>query len=223
MTRASSSSKNSEAGPDGGIRSARFVPLPWCAGWSIALAAAISAAALVILGGCGSGQRSAGRQETSSNGVPAALTDHPAAERLPDFSVKDMSGREISPDMLRGKVALIDFWATWCPPCRKEIPHFNELYSKHKDQGIVIIGLALDQKSADVTTFLRQIPIEHPIAIATPELQQQFGGIEVYPTAFLVNRNGGVVKKYLGYTYPEEFDHDVTALLNAPASGKHSP
>lgn len=153
----------------------------------------------------------------------AGATDDRAGNTLPAFSVKDLDGSGISSETLRGKIVLIDFWATWCPPCRKEIPHFNELYSRHKDQGVLIIGLALDQKSADVATFLQQIPIEYPIAIATPELQQRFGGITVYPTAFLVDRNGQVVKKYLGYTYPEEFDHDVTALLNKPLSGNHSP
>jgi thiol-disulfide isomerase/thioredoxin len=143
----------------------------------------------------------------------AAAVNPQAPEYLPHFTVADLSGQEISPATLKGKVALIDFWATWCPPCRKEIPHFNQLYARYREQGLIVIGLALDDKAAEVRTFMRQTPIDYPVALASPELQQQFGGIEVYPTAFLVDREGTVIKKYLGFTYPDEFERDVSALL----------
>jgi thiol-disulfide isomerase/thioredoxin len=143
----------------------------------------------------------------AANAIP------PAVERIPSFIIKDISGREISPATLRGKVVLLDFWATWCPPCRKEIPHFNQLYAKYRDQGLMIVGLALDENAADVTAFSRQLAIEYPLALASKEVQQQFGGIEVYPTAFLVDREGAVIKKYLGFTYPDVFERDVQALL----------
>ena len=151
--------------------------------------------------------------------VPSATPGAAAAvipqtpEHLPPFAVTDFSGQEISPATLKGKVALIDFWATWCPPCRKEIPHFNQLYARHREQGLIVIGLALDDKAAEVRTFMRQMPIDYPVALASPELQRQFSGIEVYPTAFLVDREGRVIKKYLGYIYPDEFNQDVKALL----------
>jgi thiol-disulfide isomerase/thioredoxin len=137
-----------------------------------------------------------------------------AVERVPDFKVKEIGGREISSATLKGKVAIIDFWATWCPPCRKEIPHFNRLYEKYRDQGLVIVGLALDEDEAAVRRFNQQLPIRYPVALASKEVQQLFGGIEVYPTAFLVSREGEVIKKYLGYTYPDELERDVSALIN---------
>ncbi len=137
-----------------------------------------------------------------------------AVERMPDFKVREVGGREISSATLKGKVAIIDFWATWCPPCRKEIPHFNRLYAKYRDQGLMIIGLALDEDEAAVKRFSRRLAIRYPVALASKEVQQLFGGIEVYPTAFLVSREGEVIKKYLGYTYPDEFERDISALIN---------
>lgn len=159
---------------------------------------------------------------SSRTAPPSAATPTPSAaadagsqtpEHLPAFTVTDLNGEEISAATLKGKIALIDFWATWCPPCRKEIPHFNKLYAEYRNQGLIIIGLALDEKAAEVRNFRRQQPIDYPVAFASPELQQQFGGIEVYPTAFLVDREGRVIKRYLGYIYPDEFNQDVKALL----------
>jgi thiol-disulfide isomerase/thioredoxin len=157
------------------------------------------------------------RPAPSPGTVPIATPSAAAAvnpDHLPSFAITDLSGQEISPATLKGKVVLIDFWATWCPPCRKEIPHFNKLYARYREQGLIVIGLALDDKAAEVRTFMRQMPIAYPVALASPELQQQFGGIEVYPTAFLFDREGRMIKKYLGYIYPDEFEREVKALLD---------
>ena len=159
------------------------------------------------------------RPSPSSETVPSAtpsaapVASPQTPEHLPSFIVTDLAGQEIPPATLKGKVVLIDFWATWCPPCRKEIPHFNQLYAEYRQQGLIVIGLALDDKAAEIENFMRQVPIDYPVALAAPELQQQFGGIEVYPTAFLVDREGRIIKKYLGYIYPDEFNQDVKALL----------
>jgi len=143
----------------------------------------------------------------------SSAEEPPALEHVPSFVVRDISGREISPKTLRGKVALLDFWATWCAPCRQEIPHFNQLYAKYRSCGFVIVGLALDEDAAAIPAFRQQIPIKYPIALSSIGVQQQFGGINVYPTAFLIDRDGRIVKKYPGFSYPEEFEEDVRALL----------
>lgn len=179
-----------------------------------AAAFALSMTLLLLFAGCNSFRPSPSPVTVPSTTQGVAVTASPQTpEHLPPFTVTDLSGQEISSTTLKGKVALIDFWATWCPPCRKEIPHFNKLYAEYRKQGLLVIGLALDEKAAEVRTFMRQMPIEYPVAFASPELQQQFGGIEVYPTAFLVDREGRIVKKYLGYIYPDEFDQDVKALF----------
>lgn len=175
---------------------------------------ALSVTFLLMFIGCNS-SRPSPSSVTNSGATPnvKAEQDSQAPERLPSFTVTDLSGQEISSATLKGKVALIDFWATWCPPCRKEIPHFNKLYAEHLNQGLIVIGLALDDKAAEVRTFMRQTPINYPVVLASTELQRQFGGIEVYPTAFLIDREGRIIKKYLGYIYPDEFSQDVKALL----------
>lgn len=175
---------------------------------------ALSVIVLSLFAGCNL-SRPSPSSETVPGGTPGAAPaiSPQTPERLPSFTVADLNGQEISPATLKGKVALIDFWATWCPPCRKEIPHFNKLYAEHRQQGLIVIGLALDEKVEDVRSFMRQQPIDYPVALATLELQRQFGGIEVYPTAFLIDREGKVIKKYLGYIYPDEFKQDVQTML----------
>lgn len=178
-----------------------------------AVAFALSVTILLLSTGCNSSRHSPAPVTVPSATPSVAAASPPLPEHLPSFTITDLSGQQISPATLKGKVALIDFWATWCPPCRKEIPHFNQLYARYREQGLIVIGLALDDKAVEVRTFMRQMPIDYPVALASSELQKQFGGIEVYPTAFLFDREGRVTKKYLGYIYPDEFNQDVKALL----------
>jgi thiol-disulfide isomerase/thioredoxin len=93
---------------------------------------------------------------------------------------------------LNGKPLLVEFWATWCPPCRKSIPHLNEIYSKYKTQGLEIVGIT-DEDEATVKKFQKQIPMDYNVAINTPQsIYKQFG-IEAIPTAFLVDKGGKIV------------------------------
>ena len=93
---------------------------------------------------------------------------------------------------LSGRPVLVEFWATWCPPCRKSIPHLNEIYAKYKSQGLEIVGIT-DEDEATVKKFQRQIPMEYNVAINTPQSVYQQFGVEAIPTAFLVNKGGKIV------------------------------
>src|ERR1700738_2926032 len=93
---------------------------------------------------------------------------------------------------LTGKPLLVEFWATWCPPCRKSIPHLNKIYAKYKSQGLEIVGIT-DEDEATVKKFQRQIPMEYNVAINTPQSVYQQFGINAIPTAFLVNKAGRIV------------------------------
>ncbi|MBV9107419.1 MAG: TlpA family protein disulfide reductase [Verrucomicrobia bacterium] len=111
---------------------------------------------------------------------------------------------------LTGKPLLVEFWATWCPPCRKSIPHLNEIYSKYKSQGLQIVGIT-DEDEATVKKFQKQIPMDYSVAISTPgSIYQQFG-ITAIPTAFLVNKGGKIV--WTGHPM-ELSETEIQSVLN---------
>ena len=117
----------------------------------------------------------------------------------PDFSLKTLEGQEIVLSKLKGKVLLIDFWATWCGPCRESIPHLVYLHNTYQSKGFEVIGLSQDKGDAEtVRRFVKSLQIPYPIAIAPEEISRSFG-VSALPTAFLVDREGKVQHKVLGF------------------------
>src|SRR5450432_3031460 len=112
--------------------------------------------------------------------------------RLPDFSVKDLQGREVTSADLRGKVVLIDFWATWCKPCKQEMPGYQKLVDVYGSRGFVVIGFKFDDMmdTEDPLLFAKKIGVRYPLAVAPDHLRQKFGGIEGLPTTLLYDRQG---------------------------------
>ncbi len=145
--------------------------------------------------------------------------------RLPDFSVKDLQGREISSAHLRGKVVLIDFWATWCQPCKKEMPGYQKLLDRYGSRGFVVVGFKFDtmMDMEDPILFAKEIGVRYPLAIAADELKQKFGGIEGLPTTMLYDREGILRKKVIGFEYTDAFEADLKPLLDGGRSPESSP
>ncbi len=135
--------------------------------------------------------------------------------RLSDFSVKDLQGSEISSADLRGKVVLIDFWATWCQPCKKEMPGYQKLLDRYGPQGFVVIGFKFDtmQDTEDPIRFARKIGVHYPLAVASDDLKLKFGGIEGLPTTMLYDRQGILRTKVIGFEYTDSFEKDLIPLL----------
>ena len=135
--------------------------------------------------------------------------------RLPEFSVKDFQGREISSADLRGKVVLIDFWATWCQPCKKEMPGYQELLDRYGSKGFAVVGFKFDTMTdtEDAASFARKIGVRYPLAVAPDELKQKFGGIEGLPTTMLYDRGGILRRKVIGFEYTSSFEDDLKPLL----------
>jgi len=117
----------------------------------------------------------------------------------PAFTLRDLSGREVSLSDFRGRVVLLDFWATWCPPCLLSIPHLNTLYESYKGKGLEILGINLDQGDTDALfAFAERMNITYPILIGTPEVIQQYG-VNPIPTGFLIDRRGNLRVKIIGF------------------------
>lgn len=132
----------------------------------------------------------------------------------PEFSLKDASGIKRKLSDFRGSVVIIDFWATWCPPCREEIPHFVELYNQYKDQGLEIIGVSMDQSPERVIPgFIEKNNINYTILFGEDKVYDLYGGINAIPTTFIVDKDGNLVRKYMGYKEKGVFEQDIKELL----------
>ncbi|PYU33848.1 MAG: hypothetical protein DMG28_07060 [Acidobacteria bacterium] len=151
---------------------------------------------------------------------PGAIRFVKNPEPVPEFTLRDLDGQPISPAHWRGKVILLNFWATWCGPCRAEIPDLIQLQAKYAGR-LQIIGLSVDEGPAEaVKRFAQRARINYPIAIASPELQAKFGSILALPTLFLLDTNGGVVQKHIGLRNPVLYETEVRALLGLPVEAK---
>ena len=120
-------------------------------------------------------------------------------DAAPSYAYPSLTGELLSSDSLRGKVVLVNFWATWCAPCRAEMPVLEAMYQRHKEKGFVIVGLAVDQApTASVAAFVRERGVTYPIAHVGREAELVFGGVRGYPTSFLIGRDGKVQNRVLG-------------------------
>jgi thiol-disulfide isomerase/thioredoxin len=135
--------------------------------------------------------------------------------RLPDFSVKELNGRQISSLDLRGRVVLIDFWATWCEPCKKEMPGYQKLLDRYGSRGFAVIGFKFDvmKDTEDPVLFARKSGVRYPLAVAAEDLMQKFGGIQGLPTTLLYDRQGILRKKIIGFEYTDIVESELKALL----------
>ena len=115
------------------------------------------------------------------------------------FSVKDMDGRTHTLASYKGKWVLVNYWATWCPPCQEEIPDLVMLHDAHKDKSLAVIGVAVDYKSRkEIAKFADEMLMTYPVVLGDDKVTQQFGPADVLPTTFIYNPQGKLVKTYRG-------------------------
>jgi thiol-disulfide isomerase/thioredoxin len=132
----------------------------------------------------------------------------------PDFSLPQPSGGPpLKLSDYRGRVVVLDFWATWCEPCRAEIPHFVDLQNKYADQGFQILGVAMDDSPDPVPAFVKQFKMNYPVVMGNAKIGEQYGGVLGLPIAFLIDRQGQIRKKHIGATEASVFEQEVTHLL----------
>jgi peroxiredoxin len=138
-----------------------------------------------------------------------------APEANLDFTLKDMTGAEIKLADLKGKVVLLNFWATWCGPCRLEIPAFVELQEKYADQGFRIIGISVDDPPEALPPFAKRFKINYPLVVGVDreDVQKAYGPIFGVPMTFIIGRNGRICMKHVGPASKEQFESEIKSLL----------
>jgi peroxiredoxin len=142
------------------------------------------------------------------------IPPEPARETAPSFTLQDLNGKQVSLSDFKGKVVVLDFWATWCPPCVKEIPHFIELYEQYKDQGFAMVGISVDREGAGVvSSFAQKYSINYPVLMTDGRIEKAYGDITSIPTTFVIDKAGNIRQKYVGYRDKAIFEADIKALL----------
>jgi peroxiredoxin len=132
----------------------------------------------------------------------------------PDWQLSDVDGKTVKLSDFKGKVVILDFWATWCPPCRAEIPGFIAIQKKYADKGFTMVGVSLDEQGASVVKpFMRQLGMNYPVVIGNQRIVSDYGGITAIPTTFVIDRQGNVVAAYQGFTDQSTFESVIQPLL----------
>jgi cytochrome c biogenesis protein CcmG/thiol:disulfide interchange protein DsbE len=135
-------------------------------------------------------------------------------QKAPNFSLQTQNGKVIELSKLTGKVVLVNFWATWCPPCRAEIPDFIEVYNTYKSKGFEIVGIALDEDGwSKVAPYIEKAKMNYPIVLGSAKVVQQYGGIEAIPTTFIVDKKGYIVASQVGLVSKELLEQKLKSLL----------
>ncbi len=168
-----------------------------------------------LLTGC-SGKAFSERDAGSSEQAGQVPVNEQRTGDAPDFTLPRVGGGYFTLSSLKGKVIILDFWATRCPPCRMEIPEFIELYDKYRDAGLEIVGVCLERE-AMVRPFAEQAGINYTLVLADQRISQQYGGIRYIPTTFIIDRRGNISEKYIGYTSGKIFEKKIQKLLSEKA------
>ncbi len=133
-----------------------------------------------------------------------------------DFALEDANGQSLTLSSLRGKVVLLNFWATWCGPCRIEIPWFIEMEREFKDQGFAVVGVSMDEDGwTAVKPFMEEMKVNYRVVLGTEEAAQLYGGVEALPTTYILDRNGKVAAVHMGIVRRAVFEEEIRALLDS--------
>ena len=132
----------------------------------------------------------------------------------PDFVLTDLKGHNLKLSDLRGKAVVLNFWATWCPPCKEEIPWFVEFQKRYGSQGLQVVGVSMDDGDRkDVEKFAAENSINYPVLLGKEKVAEQYGGIDYLPTTFYIDRNGEVMDRVFGQPGRDEIEQSVKRAI----------
>jgi thiol-disulfide isomerase/thioredoxin len=177
---------------------------------------------VLLFAGCGHTQAAPAesapaKQDTAEENVVRFVKNPDAA---PPFELKDLDGKPVSLADAKGKIVLLNFWATWCGPCRAEIPDLVDLQKRYADE-LEIIALATDEDDPDqVRRFVLQSGINYRVAMTSDEVRRDYGGIAALPTSFVIDAQGRIVQKHVGLNDPAIYELEVKAMLGQPVGAK---
>lgn len=156
--------------------------------------------------------------------VSRVTTHHPShSYRAPDFTLQDMNGDNVRLSSFRGKAVVLNFWATWCPPCRREIPWFIALQKQYGPQGLQVIGISMDGTGkSEVEGFVKRMNMNYPVLEGNDHVASLYGGAEVLPTTYYIGRDGSVVSSVTGLISESEVEKNIREALGQPASRPNS-
>src|SRR5438132_8753166 len=156
------------------------------------------------------------RHSSASNRV-GKLQGQPA----PEFALTSLDGKTLKLSDYRGKAVLLNFWATWCEPCKIEMPWFVDLQKKYGPQGLQVIGVAMDDApSKDIADFSQKMGVNYPVLIGKEEVGTQYGGVQFLPSTFYISRDGKIIDRVFGLVSRSEIEANVQKALGSQVAAK---
>ena len=142
-------------------------------------------------------------------------TEKVALKPAPEFTLKDLEGKDfVFSKQTLGKVVIVDFWASWCPPCVKEVPILQSHYLKYKKRGLLVVGISMDEGGAsDIVPFINKYRVTYPVVLGNGKVTADYGGIRGFPTTFIINKKGMIVHKLSGFISAAAFTKEIESLL----------
>jgi peroxiredoxin len=149
---------------------------------------------------------------------PLKLVGNVEGVRAPDFTLSSLDGRKVKLSDFRGKAVLLNFWATWCPPCKVEMPWFEDLQKQYGKDGLVVLGVAMDDSEpATIAKFASELGVNYQVLLGTDQVSDDYGDVQYLPTTFYINREGAIVDKMTGLLGRKDIEDAVHKALNSTA------
>ncbi len=150
---------------------------------------------------------------------PNSPSGYSRPTQAPDFTLEALDGKSTRLSDFRGKAVLLNFWATWCGPCKIEMPWFVELQKEYGSQGLQIVGVAMDDSpKEDIAQFAKEMGVNYPILLGKEAVGDEYGGVPALPESFFISRDGKILDKFIGLRGRAEVEDAIKKALNTPAT-----